>query len=99
MKDAPKSDPKRFVGEVSFDRPILAIIADGVQLTASDQVLGKMRFAYPQGTGRSLKNGDHLSLSQDRRTLKLDWQVVQSIDHGLDQIRVIVDVSDPQSIR
>lgn len=99
VKDAPKSDPKRFVGEVSFDRPIIAIIADGDQLTASDQVLGKKRFAYPQGTERSLKNGDHLSLSQDRRTLKLDWQVMQGIEHGLDQIRVIVDVSDSQNLR
>ena len=98
-KNTAKSDPKRFVGEVSFDRPIIAIIADGDQLTASDQVLGKKRFAYPQGTERSLKNGDHLSLSQDRRTLKLDWQVMQGIEHGLDQIRVIVDVSDSQNLR
>ena len=99
VADAPKSDLKRFVGEVSFDRPIIAIIADGDQLTASDQVLGKKRFAYPQSTGRSLKNRDHFSLSQDRRTLKLDWQVMQGTQHGLDQIRVIVDVSDSHSMR
>ncbi len=99
VKDVPKSGPIRFVGEVSFDRPIIAIIADGDQLTASDQVLGKKRFAYPQGTERSLKDGDHLSLSQDCRTLKLDWQVMQGIEHGLDQIRVIVDVSDSQNLR
>lgn len=99
VADAPKSDLRRFVGEVSFDRPIIAIIADGDQLTASDQVLGKKRFAYPQSTGRSLKNRDHFSLSQDRRTLKLDWQVMQRTQHGLDQIRVIVDVSDSHSMR
>ncbi len=95
-KDAAKFDQKRFVGEVSFDRPIIAIIADGDQLTASDQVLGKKRFAYPQGAERALKNGDHLSLSQDRRTLKLDWQATAD---GVNQIRVIVDVSDPQTVR
>lgn len=99
VADAPKSDLRRFVGEVSFDRPIIAIIADGDQLTASDQVLGKKRFAYPQSTGRSLKNHDHFSLSQDRRTLKIDWQVMQGTQHGLDQIRVIVDVSDSHSMR
>lgn len=99
VEGAPKFDPRRFVGEVSFDRPIIAVIANGDQLMASDQVLGKRRFAYPHGTGRSLKNGDRLSLSQDRRKLTLDWQVMQGIEHGLDQIRVIVDVSDPQTVR
>ena len=98
-KNTAKSDPKRFVGEVSFDRPIIAIIADGDQLTASDPVLGKKRFAYPQGTGRSLKNGDRLSLSQDRRTLKLDWQTGQGTENGLVQIRVIVDVPDFRTAR
>ena len=94
-----KSDSMRFVGEVSFDRPIIAIIADGDQLTASDEVLGKKRFVYSSGGGRSLKSRDRLSLSQDRRTLKLDWQVMQGIEHGLVQIRVIVDVSDSPKVR
>lgn len=98
-KEAAKSDPKRFIGEVSFDRPIIAIIADDEQLLASDSVLGKKRFAYSPGTGRSLKNGDRLSLSEDRRTLKLDWQVTPGIEHGLHQIRVIVDVSDAPTVR
>jgi hypothetical protein len=93
------SNPIRFVGEVSFDRPIIAIIADGDQLTASDEVLGKKRFVYSSGGGRSVKNSDRLSLSQDRRTLKLDWQVGQDIEHGLVQIRVIVDVSDSPTVR
>ena len=99
VDDEAKSNPSRFVGEVSFDRPIIAIIADGDQLTASDEVLGKKRFVYSSGGGRSLKDGDRLSLSQDRRTLKLDWQVEQGIEHGLVQIRVIVDVSDPPMVR
>ena len=93
------SNPIRFVGEVSFDRPIIAIIADGDQLTASDEVLGKKRFVYSSGGGRSVKNSDRLSLSQDRRTLTLDWQVGQDIEHGLVQIRVIVDVSDSPTVR
>jgi hypothetical protein len=95
-KNTAKSNPRRFVGEVSFDRPIIAIIADDDQLRASDQVLGRKRFVYPQGAQRALKNGDHLSLSQDRRTLKLDWQATAD---GVNQIRVIVDVSDPQTVR
>jgi hypothetical protein len=96
VKDAAKSDPRRFVGEVSFDRPIIAIIADDDQLRASDQVLGRKRFVYPQGAQRAFKSGDHLSLSQDRHTLKLDWQATAD---GVNQIRVIVDVSDPQTVR
>ena len=96
VDDEAKSNPSRFVGEVSFDRSIIAIIADGDQLKASDQVLGRKRFVYPQGSQRALKNGDHLSLSQDRRTLKLDWQATAD---GVNQIRVIVDVSDPQTVR
>ena len=96
VDDEAKSNPRRFVGEVSFDRPIIAIIADGDQLKASDQVLGRKRFVYSQGSQRALKNGDHLSLSQDRRTLKLDWQATAD---GVNQIRVIVDVSDPQTVR
>ena len=96
VDDEAKSNPRRFVGEVSFDRSIIAIIADGDQLKASDQVLGRKRFVYPQGSQRALKNGDHLSLSQDRRTLKLDWQATAD---GVNQIRVIVDVSDPQTVR
>jgi len=98
-KAAGQEGPKRFVGEVSFDRPIVAIIADGEQLAASDQALGKKRFAYPPGAERALRSGDHLSLSLDRRTLKLDWQVTPGSQNDLGQIRVIVDVSDPQSIR
>ena len=96
VDDEAKSNPRRFVGEVSFDRSIIAIIADGDQLKASDQVLGRKRFVYPQGSQRALKNGDHLSLTQDRRTLKLDWQATA---HGVNQIRVVVDVSDPQTVR
>jgi hypothetical protein len=75
------------------------IIADGDQLTNSDEVLGKRRFVYPSNRTQSLKNDDRLSLSQDRRTLKLDWQVGQDIEHGLIQIRVIVDVSDARTVR
>lgn len=94
-----QSDPRRFVGAVSFDRPIIAIIADGDQLTASDEVLGKKRFVYASAGQRSLKNSDRLSLSQDRRTLKLDWQTGQGTENELVQIRVIVDVPDFRTAR
>ncbi len=97
--NAAMSDVKRFVGEVSFDNPIIAIIADGNQLTSTDELLGKKRFVYPPSGGRSLKKGDRLSLSQDRLTLKFDWQVENETEPGLVQIRVIVDVSDAQKLR
>ncbi len=87
------------MGEVTFDRPILAIIANTEQLLATDSSLGKKGVQYPAATRRGLEDGDHISLSQDRRTLRLDWLVMQTLKHGLDQIRVIVDVSDPQTVR
>lgn len=94
VEDAPNSDQVHFVGQVTFDRPVLAVIANRDQLKASDQVLGKSRFEYDSTRARGLEHGDSLSLSVDRKTLSVDWLVMQSLKNGMDQLRVIVDAAE-----
>ena len=77
----------RFEGAVTFERPILAVISSSAQLRATDLYLGKRRFTYPPDDVRGLEHGDSLILSEDRRTLHIEWETV----HRFDQIRVLVD--------
>ena len=44
---------------------------------------------------RGLEHGDSLTLTTDRRTLRINWLVMQSLKNGMDQIRVIVDATAP----
>lgn len=94
VEDAPNSDQVSFVGQVTFDRPILAVITNRDQLKQSDPALGKRRFGYESTRARGLEHGDSLSLSEDRKTLGVDWLVMQSLENGMDQVRVIVDAGE-----
>ena len=94
-KDVGDDRQTPFVGEVTFDRPVIAIIASHGQLQQSDPILGKRRFSYPDNPMRGLEHGDSLTLSPDRRSLAIHWVVMQSLKNGMDQIRVIVDASPP----
>jgi hypothetical protein len=80
-----------FRGAITFDRPILAVICDSDLLRDSDGRLGKRRFVYQDTKTRGLEHGDSLVLSEDRHTLEIDWLVVPAAEHGVDQIRVLVD--------
>lgn len=86
-----------FTGQISFDRPILAVIANRDQLTLSDKTLGNDRYEYFSKPGRGLEHDDFLTLSDDRRTLQVDWHVLQKLKRGKDQIRVIVGASSEDS--
>jgi len=88
---AANSDQIPFIGEVTFDRPIIAVITDREQLIRSDPQLGKRRFTYPDRPVRGLEHGDSITLSADRHTLTVDWLVMQSLKNGMDQVRVVVD--------
>lgn len=90
----PNSEQKRFIGQVTFNRPIVAIIANRDQLRATDELLGKSRFEYSTEKVRGLEHGDSLTLSKDRKTLEIDWLVMQALKRGKDQIRVLVDASN-----
>lgn len=94
VEDAPNSDQVRFVGQVTFDRPVLAVITDRDLLKQSDPVIGKKRFEYDLTRARGLEHGDSLSLSEDRMTLSVDWLVMQSLKNGMDQVRVVVDAGE-----
>lgn len=87
----PNSDQLHFQGEVTFDSPILAVITNREQLNATDSILGKKRFRYAQNLSRGLESGDALTLSADRKTLQLSWQVMQTLRNGMDQVRVVVE--------
>lgn len=91
VDDRSKQTP--FAGEITFDRPIVAVITDRQHLSDSDSVLGKRRFTYPTNPSRGLETDDSLSLSADRRTLRVNWLVMQSLKNGMDQIRVVVDAT------
>lgn len=84
----------RIVGEITFDRPVLGLIVVGDDLRASDGRFSKRGGQFPQ-KGRALElsgtpRDDTVTLSEDRRTVKLDLAA-----HGAfgDQVRVIVDQS------
>lgn len=84
----------RIVGEITFDRAVLGLIVVGDDLRASDGLFSKRGGQFPQ-KGRALElsgtpRDDTVTLSEDRRTVKLDLAA-----HGAfgDQVRVIVDQS------
>jgi hypothetical protein len=84
----------RIVGEITFDRPVFGLIVVGDDLRASDGLFSKRGGQFPQ-KGRALElsgtpRDDTVTLSEDRRTVKLDLAA-----HGAfgDQVRVIVDQS------
>tara|TARA_R110002096_G_scaffold238581_4_gene430132 strand:+ start:6015 stop:7355 length:1341 start_codon:yes stop_codon:yes gene_type:complete len=78
-------------GAIRFDRQIVAVIAGGRQMGATDELLGAWCTAYdhPDTLDRGLDN-DEVVISGDRRTLTLDWGVGSSAD----QIRVLVAAAD-----
>lgn len=78
-------------GTVRFDRPIVAVIAGGRQLAATDELLGSWCATYdrPEVMDRQLED-DWVMISPDRRLLTLDWGVGQAAD----QIRVLVQAAN-----
>ncbi len=85
--DTESETSSRCRGTVRFDRPIVAVIAGGRQMGATDELLGAWCTAYdhPTVSDRGLED-DEVVISGDRRRLTLDWGVGKSAD----QIRVLV---------
>lgn len=85
---------KRIVGEITFNRPVLGLIVVGDDLRASDGLFSKRGGQFPQ-KGRALElsgtpRDDTITLSDDRRTVKLDLAAFGIFG---DHVRVIVDQS------
>lgn len=85
---------------ITFDRPILGIIADETSLWASDRQLALAGVDYGQPTpdkpsGRGLERklalpGDVVEISEDRKTLTIELYGAMAID----QMRVLVQTTD-----
>ncbi len=89
---------RRLGGTVTFDRPILGVIALSTSLTASDAVLGNPGTIYPASAERGAEfmpqtgGPDSITLSSDRRTFSVDLGVTAGVDGtNVDQVRVVVD--------
>ncbi|MEO2013205.1 MAG: FecR domain-containing protein [Fuerstiella sp.] len=85
----------RVIGQVTFDRPVIGLIASSKKLSATDGLLGHPGGDYvktrrgiePPRTNNASDSGrDVVILSVDRRTLSLDL----SAGTAVDQIRVVV---------
>ncbi len=93
-KDA--TNKPRVMGQVTFDRPIVGLIARSSKLNATDDLLGHPRGDYvktrrgiepPRPKDREHAERDVVILSENRRTLSVDL----SAGTAIDQIRVIVE--------
>ena len=89
----------RVTGQITFDKPVIGLIASTARLTSTDTLLG-----HPDGQYKTTRRGieptrkednlglkrDAVILSDDRRTLSLDL----SAGSAVDQIRVIVQETE-----
>lgn len=83
-----KAHTRRFEGSVTFDRPVLAIIAGSGKLNRSDELLSKAPLPKlnPKDSDlRGLERGqlpylDRVTLSDDRRTITVTFYAGESID-------------------
>jgi hypothetical protein len=85
---------------VTFARPIVGLIYRDEELDATDAALGNPAVAYPHGSSRafnpraggSASSCDVMMITEDRRTLLVDFALVK----GLYQVRVLVE--PPQAV-
>ena len=89
------SNKPRVMGQVTFDSPVIGLIASSSKLSATDELLGHPSGDYvktrrgiepPRTADTSEEQRDVVILSDDRRTLSVDL----SAGTAIDQIRVIV---------
>jgi len=71
---------------VQFDREVIGIIAQKDLLAEYDPLLALPEADFSQQLNRGLGRNDQLILSEDRRTVRVAWD----IEDGVDQIRVLV---------
>ncbi len=82
--------PRRFSGTLKFDRPVVGLLFRKAMLDESDALLGLPAADFGGVFRRGINADDEVSLSADRRTLTVAFDVL----NGVDQIRVLVE-SDP----
>jgi hypothetical protein len=90
-------ESKRVQGQMRFDEPVVAIIAAGEQLSATDDSLGHPAVTYAPhtGAGRGLeptgmpRNADFVWLSEDRRSVRFQFNAPV-----VDQMRILVQPTE-----
>lgn len=92
--DAPAGHESDLRGAITFDRPVVGVIARRTVLAATDALFGLPQTRYPtrERGERGMEAPDWLELSEDRRTLRFR---LHSSTH-LDQIRVLVSSDPPE---
>lgn len=87
--------PRRFSGTLKFDRPVVGLLFRAAMLDESDAMLGLPAADFGGVFRRGINASDEVSLSADRRTLTVSFDVLD----GVDQIRVLVasNPSNPNS--
>ncbi len=86
-------------GQITFPRPIVAVIVDSEDLYRSDLRYGNPQTTYLKPNNNEIVPGsrglettlgvdeyDMIEISEDRRTIKLEWFVV-----AIDQVRVLIE--------
>lgn len=82
----------RFSGTVEFNRSVLGVITRPNPLRATDLIFEKPEFdSDTRVKSRGMESGDRISLSSDRKTLRLSWSVMTKVNSQIDQIRVLVE--------
>ena len=84
--------PHRFSGTLKFDRPVVGLMFRALMLDESDAMLGLPAADFGDIFRRGINASDEVSLSIDRRTLTVSFDVI----NGVDQIRVLV-ASNPSA--
>jgi hypothetical protein len=80
------AEKRNFQGELHFDRPIVALVLQRNLLDASDPLLALPGVDFGQIFRRGINHGDEVTLSPDRRTVRISLE----LSDGVDQIRVLV---------
>ncbi|WP_448586165.1 PEPxxWA-CTERM sorting domain-containing protein [Thermaurantiacus sp.] len=88
--DPPGGPQYNYVGFVTFNRPIIAVITSGAWLVASD-FLGDPGTTYNSFGNRGLEITDSFTLSPDKKTLNFDFTARTPGDN----IRVLTYVPEP----
>ena len=83
---SPTSKELRFTTEIQFDREIVGIITGKNLLAKYDPLLALDGADFSGQHNRGLFHNDEVVLSEDRRTVRVAWD----IEDGVDQIRVLV---------
>ncbi len=99
MDQVGTSGSTSYVGSITFDTDVLAIIWSQAKLNATDSLLGSASVSYPTGVSGiergsidSSGTNDTIELSADRRTVSFD---LLHNSNNIEQFRIITEIPEP----